>query len=99
MALHWLRWHRVLVIDMPLLFETRADRYVSTTVVVWVPGDVQENRLMTRDGSTRAQAQARIASQMPLQDKLKRAKLVIDNSGSRESTQAQVAAFVRTLRG
>lgn len=84
---------------MPLLFETRADRYMSTTVVVSVPDDVQVARLMARDALTRDQAQARIASQMPLQDKVARAGVVIDNSGSREHTQAQVDDLVRVLRG
>lgn len=99
LTLHWLRWHRIVVIDMPLLFETRADRYMSTTVVVSVPDDVQIARLMARDGATRAQAQARIDAQMPLRDKVSRAAVVIDNSSTREATQQQVDSLVHTLRG
>lgn len=82
---------------MPLLFETRADRYMSTTVVVHVPDDVQVARLMTRDGCSKEQAQARIASQMPLEEKVAKAKVAIDNSGPVENTRIQVDKLVQTL--
>jgi len=68
-------------------------------VVVWVPEQLQRERLMARDGLPLAEAQARIAAQAPLDAKRAVATWVVDNAGSREQTQSQVAAIWRALRG
>jgi len=77
----------VVILDVPLLIESGMDTGLSDTIVVYVPESVQIQRLMERDALTQRQALARIRSQMPIEEKKKRATIVIDNSGSREDTR------------
>lgn len=59
------------------------------TCLVYVDESVQLQRLMKRDGYTRREAQDRIAAQMPLEEKKKRADYLIDNNGSLMDTVQQ----------
>jgi dephospho-CoA kinase len=77
----------VVILDVPLLIESGMDCGLSDIIVVYVPESVQIQRLMTRDGVTQSQALARIRSQMPIEEKKKRATIVIDNCGSLENTR------------
>ncbi|HVY48749.1 MAG TPA: dephospho-CoA kinase [Minicystis sp.] len=67
-------------------------------VVVAVPEDVQVARAMARDGSTEADARARIAAQLPLADKVNVADHVIDNAGSIEATRRRTDDVLRAIR-
>jgi dephospho-CoA kinase len=67
-------------------------------VVVWVPEQLQRERLASRDGLSAGEAQARIAAQAPLDAKRAVATWVVDNAGSREQTQRQVVAIWKALR-
>ena len=78
----------VVVQDIPLLFENGLDAVFPTTILVWVPEEVQVERLVGR-GMSEKDARARIANQLPIDAKRERATYVIDNSGSREATRAQ----------
>jgi dephospho-CoA kinase len=78
--------------DAALLFETGGVSKMDKVVVVFADPDTEHRRLMTRDGLSEADALARIASQMPIAEKAKRADYVIDNSGTREETERQVRA-------
>jgi dephospho-CoA kinase len=82
----------VLVMDIPLLFETTVSDYEGLDViVVYASPETQLARLMARDGLTREQAQTRLGAQMPLRDKLPRARWVVRNDGPPADTRAQVA--------
>ncbi|KAG2460631.1 DCAKD protein, partial [Polypterus senegalus] len=88
---YFLLGHRYVILDVPLLFETRGlTRFLKHIVVVYSDPDTQLSRLMKRDGITRAQAEQRIAAQLPLKDKRRLADHVIENSGGRDNTQRQV---------
>lgn len=77
----------VVILDVPLLIESGIDSGLSDIIVVYVPESIQIQRLMDRDALTQAQALARIRSQMPIEEKKKRATIVIDNSGGLEITR------------
>jgi dephospho-CoA kinase len=77
----------VVILDVPLLIESGMDAGLSDIIVVYVPESIQIQRLMIRDALTQAQSLARIRSQMPIEEKKRRATIVIDNSGSREDTR------------
>jgi dephospho-CoA kinase len=77
----------VVILDVPLLIESGMNAGLSDIIVVYVPESLQIERLMKRDALTQDQALARIRSQMPIEEKKKRATIVIDNSGSREDTR------------
>ena len=85
------RGAEVVVQDVPLLFENGLERLYSSVVLVYVPESVQLQRLVEGRGLSEERARAVIASQMPIEQKRRRAHHVIDNSGSREETRKQVA--------
>ncbi|MEM9195454.1 MAG: dephospho-CoA kinase [Myxococcota bacterium] len=87
------------IYEAALLVENKIHRMFPTLIVVAVDPSTQLTRLMERDGFSREEAEARIASQMPLEEKTAVADHVIDNGGSPEETRAQVEAIHQTLRG
>ncbi|KAM0954349.1 putative dephospho-CoA kinase [Dioscorea sansibarensis] len=85
----WLKGSQVIVLDIPLLFEAKLDRFTKPIIVVWIDPDTQLHRLMARDGIPEEQATNRINAQMPLHLKRTKADIIIDNSGSLDETRAQ----------
>jgi dephospho-CoA kinase len=85
----------VLILDIPLLYESARADSVEKVIVVWVDPETQLRRLIERDGLSMDEAHRRVATQMPLNAKRSRADHVIDNSGSRENTRRQVEAVYR----
>ena len=65
---------------MPLLYESGLESYFERVVVVYVPRDVQKQRLMERDKLSETEAERRLEAQMPIEEKRRRADVVIDNS-------------------
>jgi len=80
----------LVAVDVPLLFEGSRQSLFEGVLLVWVPPDVQLRRLVERGGIAEAEARARIAAQMPIDDKRALATWVIDNSGPLAATEAQV---------
>jgi dephospho-CoA kinase len=89
--------HAVVILDVPLLLETRMEQGLAEVIVVYVPRQVQLQRLMQRNGLDRDQAGVRIDAQISMQEKRRRATIVIDNSGDRAHTQRQALAVYRDL--
>jgi dephospho-CoA kinase len=87
----------LIVMDIPLLFESEFTDLVEKVILVYVDEDVQLERLMKRNHYTEAEAMARIRSQMPLIEKKKRSDFIIDNNGSLEQTQKQLNAILNRL--
>ncbi len=87
----------VVIMDIPLLFETGRTSELSEIIVVYTSKDNQQKRLMERDGYTIDEARARMASQMPMEEKVKRATIVIDNNGSLSETKRQTLTVYRKL--
>ena len=85
----------LVVLDVPLLLETGMREGLDEIVVVYVPESVQIQRLTARDGLTEPQARARVAAQMPIEQKRQLADVVIDNTGSLDKTRRQVQAYYR----
>ncbi|KAJ4850588.1 hypothetical protein Tsubulata_017189 [Turnera subulata] len=85
----WLEGSKVIVLDIPLLFEAKLDRWTKPVVVVWVDADTQLQRLMARDGSSEEEASNRINAQMALDLKKTKADIVIDNTGSLEDLEEE----------
>ncbi len=93
------RGYKVIVIDAVKLLEgrTRLGDHVDRVWVVVCDAAQQRARLMARNNLSAAQADLRLAAQPPVSDKLARADVVIDNSGSIAQTQAQVDEAWATL--
>jgi len=78
----------LIVVDAPLLLETGMQHLVDEVWIVAVPQEIQVSRLMKRDRITREEAWARLNSQMPLTEKIRRADRIIDNSRTTDDTLA-----------
>ncbi|MEW6434293.1 MAG: dephospho-CoA kinase [Myxococcota bacterium] len=83
--------------DAPLLIENGLHRGMHGVVLVVAPPDVQRARLMQRDGLSAEAALARIASQMPLDEKRAHATWIVDNGGALEDTRRQVDEIYRAM--
>ena len=77
----------VCVLDMPLLYEKGIDQLCDRVWCAWLPAETQLARLIARDGFTREEAQKRIDSQLPTDEKAARADVVIDTSGTIQYTK------------
>ncbi|HEX8908042.1 MAG TPA: dephospho-CoA kinase, partial [Anaeromyxobacteraceae bacterium] len=73
--------HPLAFYDVPLLYEAGRDREVDLVVVVWAPREAQLARLQARDRLTPAEAEARLAAQLPVDEKAARADAVVVNDG------------------
>ncbi|RKQ29913.1 dephospho-CoA kinase [Oceanobacillus halophilus] len=83
------------VLDIPLLFESKLNDFVDKTIVVYVDEDVQLERLMKRDGFTEEEALQRIKSQMPVKKKASLADAVINNNGTKGSSFEQLEKILK----
>ena len=81
--------------DIPLLFEQNYASWFDETWLVYVSRDTQLDRLMKRDYLTIEDAQARLASQWPLEEKKRLASHILDNNGSRDQLLSQVASLLQ----
>jgi len=88
----------LVVLDIPLLFETGGDGLCDAVVVVSAPLFVQRARVLRRPGMTEAKMQAILARQLPDAEKRRRADFVVQTGLSKGQTLHQLAAIVRLLR-
>jgi len=84
------RQSTVIVLDVPLLFESKLDRGVDIAIVVKAARAKQIARATKLLGITKAEAERRIKIQMPLQQKIRLADIIIDNNGTFKQTKKQV---------
>ena len=83
--------------DLPLLFELEYDNWFDQIWLVDVTEETQLSRLMTRNALSQEEAEKRIAAQLSLQEKRKRADVLIDNNGSLEETRQQIRDALQQL--
>ncbi|KAJ1275777.1 hypothetical protein BS78_05G162400 [Paspalum vaginatum] len=93
----WVKGYKVVILDIPLLFERKMDRWTIPIIVVWVNPETQIKRLISRDGCSEEQAQNRINAQLALDWKKSEADIVIDNSGSLDDTKQQFQEALRKV--
>ena len=86
---------QAIVLDIPLLFESKLTSLVDRVLVVAVTPNTQLNRLMKRNNFSEKEATARIQSQMPLEEKVKNADEVINNDGTIMGTKTQLQVILK----
>ena len=84
------------VVDVPLLFETGAEKTFDRVIVTACPPAMQVARLVER-GFTEDAARQRLAAQWPTEEKIRRSDFVVTTDGSFENTDVQVDEIYRTL--
>ncbi|UJL45034.1 dephospho-CoA kinase [Virgibacillus sp. NKC19-16] len=85
----------LVVLDIPLLFESKLTHFVDKTVVVYVDEEVQFRRLVNRDGYTEEEAYQRIHSQIPVKEKAEKADAIINNNGSKYESYQQLERLIK----
>jgi len=88
---------RLVVADIPLLYETGAESQLDKVLVVSAPADVQAARVLARNGMTEEKFEAILARQMPDAEKRSRADFVIDTSQSLDACRDAVRAVIKKL--
>ena len=83
----------VCVLDMPLLYEKGLETLCNRVWCAYIPRETQIDRLMARDGFTRDEAESRLRSQLPAEEKNARADVVIDTSGTIQYTKECVISL------
>ena len=89
---------RIVVLDVPLLYETGGERGCDVVVATRAPEFLQSTRLLARPGMTRERLAATRARQMPVREKLRRADIVIQTGLDRGFSFRRIAAIVSRLR-
>ena len=89
---------RMVVLEIPLLFETGGENQVDVTVVVSAPADVQRSRVLARPGMSEAKFDALLANQMPDAEKRRRADYLVDTDRSIEDTGKEIDKLIGLLR-
>lgn len=90
-----LKQGKTVIMDIPLLYENHLEHTVDEVWVVYVPYYIQKSRLMERNNLSESEADARINSQMPMEDKRKKADVVIDNSDDLCALYQQLDSLIR----
>jgi dephospho-CoA kinase len=93
------RGDRVVVCDIPLLYEQSMEREFARVILVDAPQDLRLERLMRDRGLSRDDAMLMIVAQMPAELKRARADIVVENDGTQEALEERVNGVWRTLDG
>jgi dephospho-CoA kinase len=89
--------HAIVMSDVPLLFEGNMQHLFDLTILVLIAPEEQIRRLMARNVVSKEEAEKRLKSQMPLNEKIALADIVIDNEGSISETEKRVGQVWRKL--
>ena len=91
------RGDKLVVLDIPLLFETGGKNRVDKIIVVTAPAEVQRQRVLAREGMTEEKFEAILARQVPDNEKREQADFVIDTSEGLEAARESVREIVASL--
>ncbi|HEY7763629.1 MAG TPA: dephospho-CoA kinase [Aestuariivirgaceae bacterium] len=89
----------LVVVDIPLLFETGREKEVDAVVVVSAPAEVQRQRVMARPGMTGKKFELLLARQLPDAEKRARADFIVDTGRGHDFARGQVREIVNQLLG
>ena len=85
---------KMIVLDLPLLFEKHYEKLCEEIIVVYIPKELQLERLMRRNQYTKQEALSRIDSQLSIEEKRKRATVLLDNQGTIQQLYHQVEQWL-----
>lgn len=91
--------HRLAIADIPLLYETGTDNLYDAVIVTACDPEEQVRRIVARDRVSETEARQRIAAQLPIEDKVRRADYVIRTDGTHAETDRQVRDVLGALTG
>jgi dephospho-CoA kinase len=88
----------MIILDVPLIYETGGEKNMDKVIVVSAPADVQRERVLAREGMTPERLDAILAQQVPDAEKRARADYVVDTGKGLEAAREQVRAIIAELR-
>ena len=88
----------MIILDVPLIFETGGERNMDAVIVVSAPAEMQRERVLAREGMSPARLEAILAQQMPDAEKRARADYVVDTGQGLEPARVRVAEIIADLR-
>ena len=91
---HRQKGENMIVLDLPLLFEKQYEELCEEIIVVYIPKELQLERLMKRNQYTKQEALSRIDSQLSIEEKRKRATVLLDNQGRIQQLYQQVEQWL-----
>ena len=91
------RGDKIVVLDIPLLYETGGEKRVDAVVVVTAPAEIQRQRVLERPGMTPEKLDALLAKQMPDAEKRARADFIVDSGDGLEPAREQVRDILRKI--
>ena len=86
-----------IIIEIPLLFETGADRQMDKVIIASAPDDVQRQRALARPGMTEEKFNLILSRQMPNTEKRQKADFIINTGSSLQETEAEVIGLIKEL--
>ena len=89
---------KLFFVDIPLFFESKNYLELSPVAVVYTPRELQLSRVVARDKQGEADAKNRIKSQIDIEEKVKKADFVIDNSGEEAALEKAVDKFLEEVK-
>ena len=89
---------KIVVLDVPLLFEANMESYCDTIICVYADEEIQIKRLKNRNGLSKQEAINRIKSQIPLKKKCSKSDYIIDNSYDIENTRSQFNRILSEIK-
>lgn len=92
-----MRGEDVVVLDIPLLYETNLNRRVDVVILVSASSEVQRQRVLSRPGMTESKLEQLLSRQLSDFEKRKRANFVVDTNGSLQSTQRQLDVIFKMI--
>jgi dephospho-CoA kinase len=87
----------IVISEVPLLFEENLQKMVDLSILVVITPTEQINRLMMRNDLTEDEAKRRLQSQLPIEEKIKMADIVIENRGAQAETEKIVVKVWKEL--
>ncbi len=90
--------HSIVALDIPLLFETGAEKRVNVTICVSAPHEVQKERVLQRPGMTSEKFDRIVAGQLPDAEKRKRADYIVETDKDFDDMRNQIAGILDQIR-
>jgi dephospho-CoA kinase len=97
LATHRAAGTALVLLDIPLLFETQRENEVDVTVVVSAPADIQRARALARPGMSPQKLETILARQMPDAEKRRRADFIVDSSQGLDHARSEVRHILQSL--
>ncbi|NLK62060.1 MAG: dephospho-CoA kinase [Fusobacteria bacterium] len=90
--------NELLIVDMPLLYEVSFENEVNKVIVVYLPFEIQLQRVMSRDNMDYNDSCNAIRSQMSLKEKVDKADYILDNSGTLEELKEKIYKLIQNIK-